>query len=125
MSQNVCTLRSLVAALTIHQIFGGMVVGGYIAQAGFNLGMTMSMCTMFSVTTLIGIILGKHIFYLMEYNDSRAHYRLGYSDTWCSIVTFIEVDLFHNKAISSKPWLQKASYTALVLRFASVSVLAF
>ncbi|KAK1320154.1 hypothetical protein QJS10_CPA03g01169 [Acorus calamus] len=59
MSQNVCTLRPLVAALTFHQIFGGMVAGGYIAQA-----------------------------------------------------------------ISSKPWLKKASYTALVIGSASMSVLA-
>ncbi|KAK1321826.1 hypothetical protein QJS10_CPA03g01174 [Acorus calamus] len=132
MSQNVCTLRSLVAALTIHQIFGGMVVGGYIAQAGFNLGTTMSMCAMFSVTTPIGIILGVLIFYLMEYNDSSVNALiseglLGSLSSgilvYMALVTFIAVDFFHNKAISSKPWLKKASYMALVLGCASMSVL--
>ncbi|KAK1283923.1 hypothetical protein QJS10_CPB21g01335 [Acorus calamus] len=33
MSQNVCTIRPLVAALTFHQILEGMGLGGCIAQA--------------------------------------------------------------------------------------------
>ncbi|KAK1270578.1 Zinc transporter 6 [Acorus gramineus] len=100
------------------------------------MGMTMSMCTMFSDTTPIGIILGKQIFYLTGYNDSSMNALiceclLGSLSSGILIymafdrhLQFIEVDLFHNKAISSKPWLKKASYTALVIGSASMSVLA-
>ncbi|KAK1321827.1 Zinc transporter 6 [Acorus calamus] len=40
------------------------------------------------------------------------------------LVNLIAVDFFHNKAMLSKPWLKKASYTALILGSASMSVLA-
>ncbi|KAK1283857.1 hypothetical protein QJS10_CPB21g01334 [Acorus calamus] len=133
MSQNVCTLRPLVAALTIHLISGGVVLGGYIARAEFNMGTTMSMCVMFSVSTPIGIILGMLIFYLTGYNDSSVNALiseglLGSLSSgiliYMALVTIIAVDFFHNKAILSKPWLKKASYTALVLGCASSSVLS-
>lgn len=35
MSQNVCTIRPLVAALAFHQIFEGMGLGGCVAQVSF------------------------------------------------------------------------------------------
>ncbi|KAK1270577.1 hypothetical protein QJS04_geneDACA006055 [Acorus gramineus] len=133
MSQNVCTMRPLVAALTFHQILEGMGLGGCIAQAGFNLGMTMSMCAIFSVTTPIGIILGMLIFYLMGYDDSSVNALIseGLLGSLSSgiliymvLVNLIAADFFHNKAMLSKPWLKKASYTALVLGSVSMSVLA-
>ncbi|KAK1321828.1 hypothetical protein QJS10_CPA03g01172 [Acorus calamus] len=132
MSQNVCTIRPLVAALTFHQIFEGMGLGGCIAQAGFNLGTTMSMCAMFSVTTPIGIILGMLIFYLTGYDDSSVNALiseglLGSLSSgiliYMALINLIAADFFHNKAMSSKPWLKKASYTALVLGSVSMSLL--
>lgn len=36
MSQNVCTIRPLVAALAFHQIFEGLGLGGCIAQVGYS-----------------------------------------------------------------------------------------
>jgi len=36
MSQNVCTIRPLVAALAFHQIFEGMGLGGCVAQVSFS-----------------------------------------------------------------------------------------
>ncbi|KAK1271989.1 hypothetical protein QJS04_geneDACA006059 [Acorus gramineus] len=133
MSQNLCTIRPLVAALSFHQIFEGMGLGGCIAQAGFNLGTTASMCAMFSVTTPMGIILGMLIFYLTGYDDSNVNALiseglLGSLSSgiliYMALVDLIAADFFHNKAMSSKPWLKKASYTALVLGSASMSVLA-
>ncbi|KAK1270566.1 hypothetical protein QJS04_geneDACA006058 [Acorus gramineus] len=133
MSQNVCTLRPLVVALTLHQISGGMGLGGCIAQAGFNLGNTVSMCAMFSVTTPIGIILGMLILYLAGYDDSSVNTLIseGLLGSLSSgiliymvLVDLIAVDFFQDKAMSSKPWLKKASYTALILGSASMSVLA-
>ncbi|KAK1283766.1 hypothetical protein QJS10_CPB21g01338 [Acorus calamus] len=132
MLQNVCTLRSLVAALTFHQILEGMGLGGCIAQAGFNLGMTMLMCVIFSVTTPIGIILGMLIFHLTGYDDRSMNALIseGLLGSLSSgiliymvLVNLIAADFFHNKAMSSKPWLKKASYTALVLGSVSMSVL--
>ncbi|KAK1283856.1 hypothetical protein QJS10_CPB21g01337 [Acorus calamus] len=125
MSQNLCTIRPLVAALSFHQIFEGMGLGGCIAQA--------SMCAMFSVTTPMGIILGMLIFYLTGYDDSNVNALiseglLGSLSSgiliYMALVDLIAADFFHNKAMLSKPWLKKASYTALVLGSVSMSVLA-
>lgn len=54
MSQNVCTIRPLVAALAFHQIFEGMGLGGCVAQVSF-------LILSFSCSTLIIIIAEKYL----------------------------------------------------------------
>lgn len=54
MSQNVCTIRPLVAALAFHQIFEGMGLGGCVAQVSF-------LILSFSCSTLIIIISEKYL----------------------------------------------------------------
>ncbi|KAJ4979678.1 hypothetical protein NE237_010458 [Protea cynaroides] len=133
MSQNQCTIRPLIAALAFHQIFEGMGLGGCIAQAGFGLGTTSYMCFMFSATTPIGIVLGMIVFSVTGYGDDSPNALiieglLGSLSSgvliYMALVDLIAPDFFHNKMMSSEPWLTKASYVALVLGSASMSVLA-
>ncbi|KAK1283855.1 Zinc transporter 6 [Acorus calamus] len=44
---------------------------------------------------------------------------------YMALINLIVADFFHDKTMSSKPWLKKASYTAVVLGSVSMSVLAF
>ncbi|XP_042510201.1 zinc transporter 6, chloroplastic [Macadamia integrifolia] len=133
MSQNQCIIRPLVAALAFHQIFEGMGLGGCIAQAGFGVGTTSYMCFMFSVTTPMGIVLGMVILSVTGYSDNSPSALileglLGSLSAgvliYMALVDLIAADFFHNKMMSSEPWLTKACYIALVLGSASMSVLA-
>ncbi|XP_054798791.1 zinc transporter 6, chloroplastic [Prosopis cineraria] len=133
MSQNVCTIRPLVAALAFHQIFEGMGLGGCVAQAGFSFGTTAYMCFMFSVTTPMGIILGMMLFSLTGYDDSNPKALimeglLGSISSgiliYMALVDLIAVDFFHSKLMSSDPRLKKASFVALTLGSTAMSILA-
>ncbi|XP_025012309.2 zinc transporter 6, chloroplastic [Ricinus communis] len=133
MSQNQCTIRPLVAALAFHQIFEGMGLGGCIAQAGFSMGTVAYMCFMFSVTTPMGILLGMIIFSLTGYDDSNPNALimeglLGSLSSgiliYMGLVDLIAVDFFHNKLMTSAPWLKKASFIALTLGSTAMSILA-
>ncbi|KAK7300913.1 hypothetical protein RJT34_11765 [Clitoria ternatea] len=133
MSQNVCTIRPLVAALAFHQIFEGMGLGGCVAQAGFNVGTIAYMCFMFAVTTPMGIILGMAIFSLTGFDDSSPNALimeglLGSISSgiliYMALVDLIAVDFFHNKLMNSNPSLKKSSFLALTLGSAAMSILA-
>ncbi|XP_058747904.1 zinc transporter 6, chloroplastic [Vicia villosa] len=133
MSQNVCTIRPLVAALAFHQIFEGMGLGGCVAQAGFSYGTVAYMCFMFSVTTPLGIILGMILFSLTGYDDSNPNALimeglLGSISSgiliYMALVDLIAADFFHNKLMNSDPRLKKASFVALTMGSASMSILA-
>lgn len=43
---------------------------------------------------------------------------------YMALVDLIAVDFFHNKMMSSIPWLKKASYIALTLGSTAMSILA-
>ncbi|KAK9685021.1 hypothetical protein RND81_10G250100 [Saponaria officinalis] len=133
MSQNVCTIRPLVAALAFHQIFEGMGLGGCIAQAGFSFKTTTYMCFMFSVTTPVGIVLGMLIFSATGYDDTSPNALileglLGSVSSgiliYMALVDLISADFFHNKMMSSEPNMKKGCFVALVLGSASMSILA-
>ncbi|KAK7289848.1 hypothetical protein RIF29_03826 [Crotalaria pallida] len=133
MSQNVCTIRPLVAALAFHQIFEGMGLGGCVAQAGFSFGTMAYMCFMFSVTTPVGIILGMLLFSVTGYDDSSVNALimeglLGSISSgiliYMALVDLIAVDFFHNKLMNSNLTLKKVSFLALTLGSAAMSVLA-
>ncbi|KAJ3674462.1 hypothetical protein LUZ60_005078 [Juncus effusus] len=57
-SQNVCTIRPLVAALCFHQFFEGMGLGGCILQAEYGIKMKSILAFFFATTTPFGIALG-------------------------------------------------------------------
>ncbi|KAF0928134.1 hypothetical protein E2562_038042 [Oryza meyeriana var. granulata] len=133
MSQDVCAIRPLVVALSFHQVFEGMGLGGCIAQAGFGIATVGYMCVMFSVTTPLGILLGMAIFHMTGYDDSSPNALiieglLGSLSAgilvYMALVDLISLDFFHNKMMSSSLKLKKISYVALVLGSASMSILA-
>ncbi|KAJ1261903.1 hypothetical protein BS78_09G064600 [Paspalum vaginatum] len=133
MSQDVCAIRPLVVALSFHQVFEGMGLGGCIAQAGFGVATVGYMCIMFSVTTPLGILLGMLVFHMTGYDDSNPNALimegiLGSLSAgiliYMALVDLISLDFFHNKMMSASLKLKKACYIALVLGSASMSVLA-
>ncbi|KAL3530912.1 hypothetical protein ACH5RR_010234 [Cinchona calisaya] len=133
MSQNKCTIRPLVAALSFHQIFEGMGLGGCIAQAGFSIGTTAYMCFMFAVTTPLGIVLGMIMFSVTGYDDTSPNALileglLGSLSSgiliYMALVDLIALDFFHNKLMNSQLLLKRASFIALVLGSTSMSILA-
>ncbi|XVF81654.1 hypothetical protein PTKIN_Ptkin15bG0172700 [Pterospermum kingtungense] len=67
-SESPKTIRPLVAALTFHQFFEGMGLGGCISQAQFKSRSVAIMALFFSLTTPIGIAIGIGI--SNTYNES-------------------------------------------------------
>ncbi|XP_068321916.1 zinc transporter 1-like [Pyrus communis] len=67
-SQSPKTIKPLVAALTFHQFFEGMGLGGCITQAKFKCRAIATMVLFFSLTTPIGIGVGMGISNI--YNDT-------------------------------------------------------
>ncbi|TMX02308.1 hypothetical protein EJD97_022083 [Solanum chilense] len=57
-SESPKTIKPLVAALTFHQLFEGMGLGGCIAEAKFKIKKAAFMAIFFSLTTPIGIAIG-------------------------------------------------------------------
>ncbi|CAN4123731.1 unnamed protein product [Withania somnifera] len=57
-SESPKTIKPLVAALTFHQLFEGMGLGGCISEARFKVRKTAIMAIFFSLTTPIGIAIG-------------------------------------------------------------------
>ncbi|CAL9234906.1 unnamed protein product [Arabidopsis halleri] len=137
MSQNKCTIRPLIAALSFHQIFEGLGLGGCIAQAGFKAGTVVYMCLMFAVTTPLGIVLGMVIFAATGYDDQNPNALImegllgSFSSgilIYMALVDLIALDFFHNKMLTtageSGSRLKKLCFVALVLGSASMSLLA-
>ncbi|KAL4574172.1 hypothetical protein LXL04_020997 [Taraxacum kok-saghyz] len=57
-SNDICTIKPLVAALCFHQLFEGMGLGGCILQAEYKMTKKLVMVFFFSMTTPFGIALG-------------------------------------------------------------------
>ncbi|KAF8035226.1 hypothetical protein BT93_C1292 [Corymbia citriodora subsp. variegata] len=66
------TVRTLMAALTFHQFFEGMGLGGCITQAKFKARATIIMVLFFSLTTPVGIAIGIGISSTYNENSPRA-----------------------------------------------------
>ncbi|PKA50588.1 Zinc transporter 5 [Apostasia shenzhenica] len=67
-SDNPSTIRPLVAAISFHQLFEGMGLGGCIIQANFELKSMITMILFFSLTTPVGVAVGIGI--STVYNES-------------------------------------------------------
>ncbi|XP_057792793.1 zinc transporter 8-like [Salvia miltiorrhiza] len=57
-SQSPKTIKPLIAALSFHQFFEGIGLGGCITQAKFNVRVVATMAIFFSLTTPVGIAVG-------------------------------------------------------------------
>ncbi|CAN6483642.1 unnamed protein product [Victoria cruziana] len=60
-SESPCTIKPLVAALSFHQFFEGMGLGGCIVQTKFKSKATAIMALFFSLPTPVGIVIGTGI----------------------------------------------------------------
>ncbi|CAD5170821.1 unnamed protein product [Musa acuminata subsp. malaccensis] len=66
------TIRPLVAALSFHQFFEGMGLGGCIVQARFEFKAMVTMGLFFSLTTPVGIAIGTGISSVYNENSPTA-----------------------------------------------------
>ncbi|KAI6673404.1 hypothetical protein NL676_001310 [Syzygium grande] len=71
-SESPSTIRPLVAALTFHQFFEGMGLGGCITQAKFETRASAIMALFFSLTTPVGIGIGLGITNVYDENSPTA-----------------------------------------------------
>ncbi|KAL6620403.1 hypothetical protein ACP70R_035542 [Stipagrostis hirtigluma subsp. patula] len=71
-SESPSTIRPLVAALTFHQFFEGMGLGGCIVQAKFRLRSLVTMALFFALTTPVGVVIGIGISSSYDENSPRA-----------------------------------------------------
>ncbi|KAM7500398.1 hypothetical protein LguiA_024812 [Lonicera macranthoides] len=71
-TQNPKTIRPLIAALSFHQFFEGMGLGGCISQAKYKPGTITIMVLFFSLTNPIGIAIGMAISKIYNENSQTA-----------------------------------------------------
>lgn len=129
-SQVPCTIRPLFAALTFHQFFEGMGLGGCIVQAGFRNLTTASMALAFSLTTPIGIAVGIGISSTYNENSPTALIVEGLFDAvssgiliYMALVDLIAADFLSRRMIKNGR-LQLWYYSSLFLGAGAMSLLA-
>ncbi|KAL0444455.1 UNVERIFIED_CONTAM: Zinc transporter 5 [Sesamum latifolium] len=71
-SESPKTIRPLIAALTFHQFFEGIGLGGCITQARFNTRAVAILALFFSITTPSGIAVGIGISNIYSETSSKA-----------------------------------------------------
>lgn len=134
MSENRCTIRPLVGALSFHQFFEGIGLGGCIAQACLGTRVTMMMCLFFSVTTPLGIATGMIVKSIMGFNQSRPEAviivegLLGSASSgilvYMALVDLIAVEFLNTQKMKANPRFMGAAYCLLILGAGSMSLVA-
>ncbi|KAL4560030.1 hypothetical protein LXL04_032178 [Taraxacum kok-saghyz] len=129
-SDNLCTIRPLVAALCFHQFFEGMGLGGCILQAEYETKMKAMMAFFFSVTTPFGIALGIGLSNVYRENSPAALIVVGVLDAvsagllnYMALVDLLAAD-FMGKKLQEDMKLQAISYVAVFLGAGGMSVMA-
>ncbi|KAH1122131.1 hypothetical protein J1N35_005291 [Gossypium stocksii] len=129
-SQSAKTIKPLVAALTFHQFFEGMGLGGCISQAKFKSRAIAIMLVIFSLTTPMGIALGMGISKIYNENSPKALVVEGIFNSlsagiliYMSLVDLLGVD-FMNPLMQTNLKLLLGSNLSLLLGAASMSLLA-
>ncbi|KAK9075821.1 hypothetical protein SSX86_004150 [Deinandra increscens subsp. villosa] len=129
-SDNVCTIRPLVAALCFHQFFEGMGLGGCILQANYENKMKAMMVLFFSVTTPFGIALGIGLSNVYQENSPTALVVVGVLNAvsagllnYMALVDLLASD-FMGERLQDDMKLQTISYVAVVLGAGGMSVMA-
>ncbi|KAJ4963859.1 hypothetical protein NE237_023798 [Protea cynaroides] len=129
-SQSPSKIRPLVVALTFHQFFEGIGLGGCITQAGFKGRAVVTMSLSFSFTIPVGIALGIAITNGYNENSPTALIVEGILDTSAAgiLIYMSLVDLFAANFISSRMKnnmkLQIGAHIFLLLGADCMSVLA-
>ncbi|GLT98860.1 hypothetical protein SLE2022_163360 [Rubroshorea leprosula] len=129
-SQSAKTIKPLVAALTFHQFFEGMGLGGCISQANFKSTAIVVMMLFFSLTTPMGIAVGIGISKIYNEDSSRALIVEGVFNSasagiliYMALVDFLAAD-FMNPRMQGNLRLQLGSYLSLLLGAGCMSLLA-
>ncbi|KQK05794.1 zinc transporter 9 [Brachypodium distachyon] len=129
-SQNADTIRPLVIALTFHQFFEGIGLGGCIVQAKFRLRSVLAMALFFSLTTPVGVVIGIGISSGYNETSPRALVVQGLlSAAAAGILNYMAlVDLlaedFMNPRVQNNGRLQVVVNISLLLGTALMSMLA-
>ncbi|KAM7526913.1 hypothetical protein LguiA_016815 [Lonicera macranthoides] len=129
-SQNPETIKPLLAALSFHQFFEGMGLGGCISQAKFKSLSTVIMALFFSLTTPLGIVIGIGISRVYNENSSTALIVEGVFNSasagiliYMALVDLLAAD-FMNPRMQSNFRLQLGANISLLLGAGCMSVLA-
>ncbi|XP_050232011.1 zinc transporter 1 [Mercurialis annua] len=129
-SQNIDAIKPLIAALTFHQFFEGLGLGGCISQAKFKSRAIAGMVLFFSLTTPIGIAVGIGISH--SYNDNAQTSLIVegvFNSASAGILIYMAlVDLlaedFMNPKLQSNLRLQLGAHLSLLLGIGCMSLLA-
>ncbi|XP_059657034.1 zinc transporter 8-like [Cornus florida] len=129
-SQSPKTIKPLVAALTFHQFFEGMGLGGCISQAKFKARAITIMSIFFSLTTPIGIAIGFGISNIYNESSPTALIVEGVFNSasagiliYMALVDLLAAD-FMNPRMQSSPKLQLWAHLSLLLGSGCMSLLA-
>lgn len=129
-SQSISTIKSLLAALSFHQFFEGMGLGGCISQAKFKSVSTAMMAIFFSLTTPIGIAVGIGISNVYREDSNTSLIVEGIFNSasagiliYMSLVDLLAAD-FMNPRMQSNLKLQLGANVSLLLGAGCMSFLA-
>ncbi|KAJ8761302.1 hypothetical protein K2173_001358 [Erythroxylum novogranatense] len=124
------TVKPLLAALSFHQFFEGMGLGGCISQAKFESSSMAIMATFFSLTTPIGIAVGIGISSVYKEDSPTALIVEGIFDSasagiliYMALVDILAAD-FMNPRMQSNVRMQLGAYVSLLLGTGCMSLLA-
>ncbi|CAN6287305.1 unnamed protein product [Urochloa humidicola] len=129
-SQNVCTIRPLVAALCFHQLFEGMGLGGCILQAEYGARARSVLVFFFSTTTPFGIALGLALTRVYSDSSPTALIVVGLLNAasagllhYMALVDLLAAD-FMGPKLQGSVRLQLVSFAAVLLGAGGMSVMA-
>lgn len=129
-SESPKSVRPLVAALTFHQFFEGMGLGGCITQAKFKNKSIAIMSIFFSLTTPVGIVIGIAIMNSYHENDQAALIVEGLLNAaasgiliYMALVDLLSADFMSPKMLTNKK-LQIGANIGLLLGAGCMSLLA-
>ncbi|CAK9139846.1 unnamed protein product [Ilex paraguariensis] len=124
------TIKPLVGALTFHQLFEGMGLGGCISQAKFNARVITIMAIFFSLTTPVGILIGFAISNTYNENSPTALIVEGILNSasagiliYMALVDLLAAD-FMNPRMQSNLKLQFGANLSLLLGCGCMSLVA-
>ncbi|KAL3715363.1 hypothetical protein ACJRO7_007142 [Eucalyptus globulus] len=129
-SESPQTIKPLVAALSFHQFFEGMGLGGCISQAKFKTRATVVMALFFSLTTPVGIVIGLGVSNVYDENSPTALIVEGIFNAassgilvYMSLVDLLAADFMSSK-LQNNGRLLFGTNVALLLGAGCMSLLA-
>ncbi|KAK1379219.1 Zinc transporter 1 [Heracleum sosnowskyi] len=129
-SESPDTIKTLLAALSFHQFFEGLGLGGCISQAKFKSLHSTIMTVFFSLTTPMGIAIGIGISHVYRENTPTALIVQGIFNSasagiliYMALVDLLAAD-FMDQRMQSNARLQVAANISLLLGASCMSVLA-